>query len=712
MSYLYIIDVNAVFPMLPVDMLAFAIDNCAPATFLMITGDRDFSYAASILRLRGYEVIVVLPSTSSHVSLRKQASILFDWQRDVLGNRSSSHPSNEDASGQQECSSGAVSSEMTTVSPSNVFTVGSNIPDAFAPATPTVPYSGQSSSTTLQSLSSDTDENNVDITSSASSLDSSSAGSLPLEANFRSSCDCCGKHTRTSEVGNYCAGEFERDKKINDDDSRTRTRTLLPNLMQKYGSAMQPLQASFGQHTTSCVLVDERPSNNTKVVETESQVRAQVVNDIAMETEGGEHVLVSEQINAGEAGIGGPPHDGDGALRRRSSPSNPAPPSLPSSPRSATLTDTTGFNTTAGLTGMGKPDVLLRETHSDAVIAVLPASRDKEFNSCNNPTPHADSHDVDTSSGEFSGGSSGAPHLSLSQPQPSSPHSQGATSIAKDQTADAGRDASLIQSVPTTPCGSVSQTTLIPLSTVCSQTLSQTGAVSGRSNSFGGSLRGDSSADQTDGRFSALVQCFRAKRSLDGATRVRSSELATMLLKRDPRVYVTAGVHRLKDYINLARSEGIVTSPGLNKDGDAWIEIHSSLYAPGTSNQLEIIQTHSGTGNLDSTSPPLLPLSLVTQSSIEPPFISLQTAKANYVPEPFIPLVLLLRQLNPATGRVLFSALGAMICQKYPGLYKRAGVSSLRVYLERARSFGIVTLGALDTQGSQWVQLANIHSVA
>lgn len=708
MSYLYIIDVNAVFPMLPVDMLAFAVDNCAPATFLMITGDRDFSYAASILRLRGYEVIVVLPSTSSHVSLRKQASILFDWQRDVLGNRSSSHPSNEDASGQQECSSGAVSSEMTTVSPSNVITVGSNIPDAFAPATPTLPYSGQSSSTTLQSLSSDTDENNVDITSSASSLDTSFAGSLPLEANFRSSCDCCGKHTRTSEVGNYCAGEFERDKKINDDDSRTRTRTLLPNLMQKYGSAMQPLQASFGQHTTSCVLVDERPSNKTKVVETESQVRAQVVNDIAMETEGGAHVLVSEQINAGEAGSGGSPHDGDGALRRRSSLSNPAPPPLPSSPRSATLTDTTGFNTTAGLTGMGKPDVLLRETHSDAVIAVLPASRDKEFNSCNNPTPHADSHDVDTSSGEFSGGSCDTPLLPLSLPRPSSPDSQGAISIAKDKTTDAGRDASLIPSVPTTPCGSVSQTTLIPSSAVCSQSVSQTFSLSTRSDSFGESLRTDSPdlALQEVVCFSVLVECFQAKWSLDGTTRIRSSDLGTMLLKREPRVYELAGVHRLTDYIHLACLEGFVTSSTPDRNGNAWVELQPPyLYTPSFSDRVGVVQTHS-------SRPPSPPISLspTKERSIAHPVFSLQTANANDVPDPFIPLVSLLRQLSPSAGRVLFSVLGALICQKYPGLYKWVGVSGLRAYLERARALGMVTLGALETQGKQWVQLVYLHS--
>lgn len=66
-----------------VDMLAFAIDNPAPAVIVLISGDRDFAYTVAVLRLRGYEVIVIAPS-SAHATLRAQASRLFDWQRDVI----------------------------------------------------------------------------------------------------------------------------------------------------------------------------------------------------------------------------------------------------------------------------------------------------------------------------------------------------------------------------------------------------------------------------------------------------------------------------------------------------------------------------------------------------------------------------------------------------------------------------------------------------
>lgn len=65
-------------------MLAFAIDNPSPATVVLITGDRDFAYAASLLRLRGYAVIVIVPPPV-HMSLKMQATKVHDWQRDVLG---------------------------------------------------------------------------------------------------------------------------------------------------------------------------------------------------------------------------------------------------------------------------------------------------------------------------------------------------------------------------------------------------------------------------------------------------------------------------------------------------------------------------------------------------------------------------------------------------------------------------------------------------
>jgi len=66
-----------------VDMLAHAIDNPAPSTVMIITGDRDFAYAISILKLRRYRVVLVTLN-NAHPSLTSQASLYFDWNTEIL----------------------------------------------------------------------------------------------------------------------------------------------------------------------------------------------------------------------------------------------------------------------------------------------------------------------------------------------------------------------------------------------------------------------------------------------------------------------------------------------------------------------------------------------------------------------------------------------------------------------------------------------------
>ena len=64
-------------------MLAYAIDNPAPTTIVLISGDRDFAYALSILKFRRYRIVLITLSNAHH-SLRAQASISFDWFSEVL----------------------------------------------------------------------------------------------------------------------------------------------------------------------------------------------------------------------------------------------------------------------------------------------------------------------------------------------------------------------------------------------------------------------------------------------------------------------------------------------------------------------------------------------------------------------------------------------------------------------------------------------------
>ena len=68
-------------------MLAFAVDHPAPATIILITGDRDYAYAVSTLKLRKYQVILVVPSPQTSPSLESQASLAIDWGAAVLRTR-------------------------------------------------------------------------------------------------------------------------------------------------------------------------------------------------------------------------------------------------------------------------------------------------------------------------------------------------------------------------------------------------------------------------------------------------------------------------------------------------------------------------------------------------------------------------------------------------------------------------------------------------
>jgi len=64
----------------------YATDNLPPTTLILMSGDHDFSYAISTLRLRQYFVVVIAPpSPTPHISLKAQASLFLDWNHDIIG---------------------------------------------------------------------------------------------------------------------------------------------------------------------------------------------------------------------------------------------------------------------------------------------------------------------------------------------------------------------------------------------------------------------------------------------------------------------------------------------------------------------------------------------------------------------------------------------------------------------------------------------------
>lgn len=71
--------------MMITDLLAFAIDQPAPATVVLISGDRDFAYPLGTLRNRGYEVVLIVPPIGAVPILEASATVVMSWRQDVLG---------------------------------------------------------------------------------------------------------------------------------------------------------------------------------------------------------------------------------------------------------------------------------------------------------------------------------------------------------------------------------------------------------------------------------------------------------------------------------------------------------------------------------------------------------------------------------------------------------------------------------------------------
>jgi hypothetical protein len=64
-----------------VDILTLIADNPPPMTIILVSGNRNFAYSLSVLRLRRYSTVLVAPLTKEnvHQSLCNQADVVVDW---------------------------------------------------------------------------------------------------------------------------------------------------------------------------------------------------------------------------------------------------------------------------------------------------------------------------------------------------------------------------------------------------------------------------------------------------------------------------------------------------------------------------------------------------------------------------------------------------------------------------------------------------------
>ena len=64
-------------------MLAFAFDSPPPTTIILISGDRDYTYAISTIRMRGHRVVLIMPTTKTPENLKRNVDVALYW-KDVL----------------------------------------------------------------------------------------------------------------------------------------------------------------------------------------------------------------------------------------------------------------------------------------------------------------------------------------------------------------------------------------------------------------------------------------------------------------------------------------------------------------------------------------------------------------------------------------------------------------------------------------------------
>lgn len=189
-------------------------------------------------------------------------------------------------------------------------------------------------------------------------------------------------------------------------------------------------------------------------------------------------------------------------------------------------------------------------------------------------------------------------------------------------------------------------------------------------------------------RFATLIDVFNKDLRPLNKTKALSSEVAFALRKHDPLVFERAGVSRFKEYAEAARAANIIFDPELDSKGYALWEMNPSLYWYQTA----------------GVSPPT-PTNNCAASWGQPEGIDtprLQLAKP-FVDPVFCPLIDLLR--DPRSGeRMLMSKIGSTLLKTQGDLYRRASVSRLSEYLAKAVYHGIIETGTKGP-GREWVQL-------
>ncbi|KAF8559504.1 DUF537-domain-containing protein [Imleria badia] len=704
--------------MILVDMLAFALDHPTPATIILITGDRDYAYAVSTLKLRKYHVILVVPS-SPHTSpsLESQASLVIDWSAAVLRTRTE-----------------AVSSTQAIRQP--YVDLDSNLvtkllrelqdPPLDGPNANTHPYSNASQSTpklrristrdllepsrhckNIESFDSTQEFTDTQASPRKSTSTGSDSAGLPIpktpSRSRRGSVSAESTRARSATIVAQSPPAVERDiPAINPPPSSAR-RSSVSDTTDVVSPTKRSPPALPSLDTLELPMHDSRPPSSIIV-------RSPLKSNQWMPTSGNPTIPSSSKLNwlaspfimtKAPTGLGSIPSSCTKQSHTTARPTSPILPPTKTLPGTVTSVCETPRMKNIGVPTEIKP---LRiedgDTNSRRSIPHPIHSKEGTRNATDTPmsnyhsyiAPHtAGLHLADTPSGK---------HVSPRAPIPLG-DSVDSQSVTFSRTSN-------------TPDSSTSGSESVPSSSAFPSTLFTTESCE----------HDESGRRQTRTMFKPLIDLLLAARER-GIARPTRSTIAVDLVQSDKQVYQRAGVSKFRDYTALAEEAGIIELGG--KDG-GWIALHpnwfgvdgiatsrsfSNRVSSPTSDPLQAVQNPLLTGRKS----PLIESTAIfrTPAFTSPQFNSPENsntvptsptdrqdcASRASIPAQFQPLIdMLIRMRAEGFHQILRSVVGQMLSQD---VYVRAGVSGFKEYVLQASEAQLVQCGGIG--GHAWIRL-------
>ena len=702
-------------------MLAFALDHPTPATIILITGDRDYAYAVSTLKLRKYQVILVVPS-SPHISpsLESQASLVIDWGAAVLRTRT------EAASATQ-----AVRQPYLDLDPNLVTKLLRELqdPPLDGPDATIHPYSNASQSIPRLRRISTRDllepsrhckntgsfDSTQEFTDTpASPRKSTNTGSDPAPAGLP-----IPKTPSRSRRGSVSAGS-----------TRARSATIVaqsPPQVEQDIPAKNPTPPGVGRSSASDITDLVGPAKNSPPILPSLDTLELPMRDScppssiiirsppdsssqSVPVSGKSTIPSSHKLNClaspfvltkAPTGWGSIPSSCTKQFHTTTRPTFPVLPPTKSHPGTVS-----SACETPQIKDIGVLTEIERLTHShiedsdtDSTLLIPYPIHSKEGACDVTDTPMSNYHSHVTPTGLRLTNTPSSKHISPPAPIPLG---GGVNSQSVVFARTLGRSAPGSESVPS------------------SSTFPSTPFITTESHEHD-----ESGRRQTWTMFKPLIDLLLAARER-GIARPTRSTIALDLVQSNKQVYQHAGVSRFRDYTALAEQAGIIELGG--REGGAWIALHPNWFRVDG-----VTTTHSFSNTVSSptsdppqaahdpllTGPksPLIEKTVIFQTPTftSPKFNSLENsntpptsptdrqdcASRASIPAQFQPLIdILLRMRAEGLHQILRSLVGQLLGQD---VYAQAGVSGFKEYVHQASEAQLVQCGGVG--GHAWIRL-------